>query len=252
MAKLPLVAILRGVASADAPLILEALLDEGFVLVEIPLNSPNPLASIEAMRRKAPAEVFIGAGTVLRAADLAAVADAGGDLIVTPNAEPTVIAAAKGRGLICLPGVATPTEAFAALRAGADGLKAFPAEMIGPAVVKAWRAVIPAEVPILPVGGIGPQSLAPYVAAGASGFGLGPDRGRSGPAVVKAWRAVIPAEVPILPVGGIGPQSLAPYVAAGASGFGLGSALYRPGDAPAAVRERAAAFGAAWRAIVRG
>ena len=203
MAKLPLVAILRGVTPTDAPLILEALLDEGFVLIEIPLNSPNPLASIEAMRRKAPAEVFIGAGTVLSAADVAAVADAGGDLIVTPNAEPTVIAAAKARGLICLPGVATPTEAFAALRAGADGLKAFPAEMIGPAVVKAWRAVIPAEVPILPVGGIGPQSLAPYVAAGASGFGLG-------------------------------------------------SALYRPGDAPAAVRERAAAFAVAWRAVVRG
>ena len=119
MAKLPLVAILRGVTPEDAPLILEALLAQEFTLIEIPLNSPNPMASIAAMRRKAPAEVFIGAGTVLSAADVAAVAEAGGDLVVTPNAEPAVIAAAKARGLICLPGVATPTEAFAALRAGA-------------------------------------------------------------------------------------------------------------------------------------
>jgi 2-dehydro-3-deoxyphosphogalactonate aldolase len=200
MAKLPLVAILRGVTPEDAPLILEALLAEGFALIEIPLNSPNPLASIAAMRRKAPAEVFIGAGTVLSAADVAAVAEAGGDLVVTPNADPTVIAAAKARGLICLPGVATPTEAFAALRVGADGLKAFPAEMIGPAVVKAWRAVIPAEVPILPVGGIGPKSLAPYMAAGASGFGLGSALYKPGmgpievsgnaEAFVAAWRAI--------------------------------------------------------------
>jgi len=202
MAKLPLVAILRGVTPDEAPLVLEALLLEGFALIEIPLNSPNPLSSIAAMRRQAPAEVFIGAGTVLTVADVAAVATAGGDLVVTPNAEPAVIAAAKARGMICLPGVATPTEAFAALRAGADGLKAFPAEMISPAVVKAWRAVIPSAVPIMPVGGIGPGSMAPYVAAGASGFGLG-------------------------------------------------SALYRPGDAAASVRERAAEFAAAWRAITR-
>ena len=106
MAKLPLVAILRGVTPEDAPLILEALLLEGFTLIEIPLNSPNPLSSIEALRRKAPAEVFIGAGTVLSEADVGAVAEAGGDLVVTPNADPTVIAAAKARGLICLPGVA--------------------------------------------------------------------------------------------------------------------------------------------------
>jgi len=200
MAKLPLVAILRGVTPEDAPLICEALLMEGFTLIEIPLNSPNPLASIAAMRRKAPAEVFIGAGTVLSAADVAAVAEAGGDLVVTPNADPTVISAAKARGLICLPGVATPTEAFAALQSGADGLKAFPAEMIGPAVVKAWRAVIPAEVPILPVGGIGPGSMAAYVAAGASGFGLGSALYKPGMAAtevsvnaeafVSAWRAI--------------------------------------------------------------
>ena len=179
MAKLPLVAILRGVTSADAPLILEVLIDEGFALIEIPLNSPNPLASIEAMRRKAPAEVFIGAGTVLSAADVAAVADAGGDLVVTPNAEPTVIAAAKARGLICLPGVATPTEAFAVLRAGANGLKAFPAEMIGPAVVKAWRAVIPAEVPICPSAASGRSRSRPTwprapAASGSARRSIGP------------------------------------------------------------------------------
>ncbi len=200
MARLPLVAILRGVTPRDAPGILEALLDEGFTLIEIPLNSPDPLSSLSIMRRMAPPEAFIGAGTVLTEADVAAVADAGGDLVVTPNADPMVISAAKSRGLICLPGVATPTEAFAALRAGADGLKAFPAEMIAPAIVKAWRAVIPAEAPILPVGGISPASLAPYVAAGASGFGLGSALYRPGDApgrvrehasaFVMAWRAI--------------------------------------------------------------
>ncbi len=173
MAKLPLIAILRGVTTREAPAILEVLLGEGFTLIEIPLNSPDPLASISAMRKMAPAEAFVGAGTALSAADVGAVAGAGGDLVVTPNADPEVIAAAKARGMICLPGVATPTEAFAALRAGADGLKAFPAEMIPPAAVKAWRAVVPGRIAILPVGGISPGSMAAYVAAGASGFGLG-------------------------------------------------------------------------------
>lgn len=202
MAKLPLVAILRGVTPDEAPAVLDALVGEGFALIEIPLNSPDPLASIAAMRALAPPEAFVGAGTVLTAADVERVAGAGGDLVVTPNADPVVIAASKARGLICLPGVATPTEAFAALGAGADGLKAFPAEMIGPAIVKAWRAVIPARVAILPVGGIGPQSMAPYVAAGASGFGLG-------------------------------------------------SALYKPGDSPERVKERAGEFAAGWRALKR-
>ncbi len=173
MAKLPLVAILRGMTLAEAPAMLDALIGAGFTLIEIPLNSPDPLRSVAAMRRAAPAEALIGAGTVLSAAEVSEVAEAGGDLIVAPNADPAVIAEAKRRGLACLPGVATPTEAFSALAAGADGLKAFPAEMIGPMVVKAWRAVIPARVPILPVGGIAPASMGPYVAAGASGFGLG-------------------------------------------------------------------------------
>ena len=173
MAKLPLVAILRGLTPAEAPAVLDALIGAGFALIEIPLNSPDPLRSIAAMRRAAPPQTLIGAGTVLSIAEVADVAAAGGDLIVSPNADAEVIAEAKRRGLASLPGVATPTEAFSALKAGADGLKAFPAEMIGPAVVKAWRAVIPATIPILPVGGISPSSIGPYVAAGASGFGLG-------------------------------------------------------------------------------
>lgn len=199
-ARLPLVAILRGLTPAEAPAVLEALLAQGFALIEIPLNSPDPLASIAAMRRLAPPEVLVGAGTVLRVADVEAVAGAGGDLIVMPHADVAIIGAAKARGLACAPGVATPTEAFAALGAGADALKAFPAEMIAPAVLKSWRAVIPKEVPILPVGGIGPDSMAAYVAAGASGFGLGsalyrpgdaPERvGMRAAAFVAAWRAI--------------------------------------------------------------
>jgi len=173
MSSLPLVAILRGIQPAEAPAALEALVAAGFRLIEIPLNSPEPLASIAAMRRLAPQHVLIGAGTVLSAEDATAVADAGGDLIVAPNMDVEVIRAAKARGLVALPGVATPTEAFAALRAGADALKAFPAEMIPPYVVKAWRAVIPRAVHILPVGGVTPTTMAEYVKAGATGFGLG-------------------------------------------------------------------------------
>src|SRR5579863_8131144 len=173
MAKLPLVAILRGVTPAEAPGIAEALLSEDFAFLEIPLNSPDPLASIAAVRRLAPPQVWVGAGTVLTVAEVEAVAEAGGDLIVTPNTNPQVIARAKALGLACLPGAATPTEAFAALAAGADGVKAFPAETIGPAGVKAWRAVLPKSVPILPVGGIAPDAMALYVKAGATGFGLG-------------------------------------------------------------------------------
>jgi 2-dehydro-3-deoxyphosphogalactonate aldolase len=173
MAKLPLVAILRGVGPGEAPAIAEALLTNGFDLIEIPLNSPEPLESIAAVRRLTPPGAFVGAGTVLSTAEVEAVANAGGDLIVTPNTNIEVIARAKALGLVCLPGAATPSEAFAALGAGADGVKAFPAEMISPAVVKAWRAVLPRAAPILPVGGITTDNMAPYVAAGASGFGLG-------------------------------------------------------------------------------
>ena len=200
MARLPLVAILRGITPAESPAVLRALIGEGFLLIEAPLNSPEPYASIRAMRAMAPPEALIGAGTVRTAGEVEAVAGAGGDLIVMPHADIAVIAAAKARGLIALPGVATPTEAFAALGAGADALKAFPAEMIAPAVVKAWRAVIPADVRILPVGGITPEAMAPYLAAGADGFGLGSALYRPGDsaarvaqkaaAFVAAWRRV--------------------------------------------------------------
>jgi len=198
MARLPLVAILRGITPAESPAILRALIGEGFLLIETPLNSPEPFASIRAMRAIAPPEALIGAGTVRTAQEVEALAVAGGDLIVMPHADVAVIAAAKARGLIALPGAATPTEGFAALNAGADALKAFPAEMIAPAVVKAWRAVIPANVPILPVGGITPDNMAPYLAAGATGFGLGSALYRPGDsaarvaeraaAFVAAWR----------------------------------------------------------------
>ena len=160
LAKLPLVAILRGVTPADAIAVAEALLAEDFDLIEIPLNSPEPFASIAAVRRLAPSRAFVGAGTVLTVADVDAVAEAGGDLIVTPNTNPAVIARARALGLLCLPGAATPSEAFAALAAGADG-------------VKAWGAVLPKGTPILPVGGITPDNMGPYVKAGAAGFGLG-------------------------------------------------------------------------------
>jgi 2-dehydro-3-deoxyphosphogalactonate aldolase len=200
MAKLPLVAILRGITPAESPDILRALIGEGFLLIEAPLNSAQPYESIRAMRAIAPPEALVGAGTVKSAGEVAAVAEAGGDLIVMPHVDVEVIAAAKARGLIALPGVATPTEAFAALKAGADGLKAFPAEMITPSIVKAWRAVIPASVPIMPVGGVTPENMASYLAAGANGFGLGSALYRPGDsaaqvrekaaAFVKAWRGL--------------------------------------------------------------
>lgn len=198
LANLPLVAILRGVTPAESGDIVRALISKGFLLIETPLNSPEPFESIRAMRALAPPEALVGAGTVKTPAEVAAVAEAGGDLIVMPHADVAVIAAAKAHGLIALPGVATPTEAFAGLGAGADGLKAFPAEMISPAVVKAWRAVIPASVPILPVGGITPDNMAPYLVAGANGFGLGSALYRPGDSAaqvsekaasfVAAWR----------------------------------------------------------------
>ncbi len=200
VSKLPLVAILRGVTPAEAPDALRALVAEGFCLIEVPLNSPEPFASIRAMRAIAPSGVLIGAGTVLSIDAVNEVARAGGELIVMPHADRIVIAAAKARGLIALPGVSTPTEAFAALAAGADGLKAFPAEMITPAILKAWRAVLPKDAPVFPVGGITPDNMAPYVVAGAKGFGLGSALYRPGDSIervarnasafVGAWRAL--------------------------------------------------------------
>ena len=168
-----MIAILRGVTPADAVAHGHALYDAGFRIVEVPLNSPQPLDSIAALRAALPADALVGAGTVLTPARVLDVKQAGGNLIVMPHADLDVIVAAKREGLACVPGGATPTEAFAALKHGADGLKMFPAEQLGPAVLKAWRAVFPVQVPLLPVGGIQPDNMGPFLAAGARGFGLG-------------------------------------------------------------------------------
>ena len=173
MKALPLVAILRGVKPAEVEAIGAALYGAGFRLIEVPLNSPEPFASIEKLARSLPADAVIGAGTVLTAEAARQMKDAGGQIIVMPHCDPALIRAAKSSGLIALPGVTTPSEAFAALAAGADALKLFPAEMLPPPVVKALRAVLPLDVALLPVGGIAPQTMAAYRAAGANGFGLG-------------------------------------------------------------------------------
>jgi 2-dehydro-3-deoxyphosphogalactonate aldolase len=200
MRRLPLVAILRGVEPEEAAGIGRALAQAGFAIIEVPLNSPRPTDSIRRIAAELGDRALVGAGTVLRPDQVAAVADAGGRLIVMPHADTAVIRAAKAAGLACVPGFATPTEAFAALAAGADALKLFPAEASPPHVLKAMRAVIPAEVPILPVGGITPEAMAEYVRAGASGFGLGSALYKPGmtPAdvtaraerFVAAWRAL--------------------------------------------------------------
>jgi 2-dehydro-3-deoxyphosphogalactonate aldolase len=172
MRRRPLVAILRGLTPAQAPAIGAALTDAGFGLIEVPLNSPEPLASIERLVAAHPT-ALIGAGTVLTVQEVHAVHTAGGRLVVSPCLDAAVVRAALDRGMVCLPGVLSPSEAFAALRAGAHGLKLFPAEMTPPPVVKALRAVIPPQVPLLPVGGVTLQNLAAYRASGASGAGLG-------------------------------------------------------------------------------
>ena len=197
-AALPLIAILRGIKPDEILPVGRALFEAGFRLIEIPLNSPDPLESIRRLAGELGDRAHVGAGTVLRAAQVRDVWAAGGTLVVSPNANPDVIRATKVAGLLSMPGVATPTEGFAALDAGADGLKLFPAEQIGPAVVKAWRAVFPADVPLVPVGGIAADMMGNYVDAGASGFGLGSaiykpghtaERVRtSATAYVAAWR----------------------------------------------------------------
>lgn len=172
-ARLPLVAILRGVAPAEVEDIGEALVAAGFGLIEVPMNSPDPLDSVARLAQRFAGRAVIGAGTVLRAEQVAAVAAAGGTMIISPNADPEVIRASAAAGLVSLPGIATPTEAFAALACGATALKLFPAEGASPAVLRAMRAVLPRDARVLPVGGIAPDTMPPWRAAGASGFGLG-------------------------------------------------------------------------------
>ena len=172
MQALPLVAILRGLTPAEAPAVGDAIVDAGFRLLEVPLNSPQPLESITLLRQRFP-QALVGAGTVLDPQQVRAVQGAGGELIVAPNFNAEVIAEAVRLGLVSLPGVMTPTEAFGALAAGATGLKLFPAELASPAVVKALLAVLPKATPLMPVGGITPDNMDAWRAAGSAGFGIG-------------------------------------------------------------------------------
>ena len=172
MTRLPLVAILRGLEPIEALAVGQVLVDAGWVLIEVPLNSPQPLQSIAILRKAFP-QALVGAGTVLTPEDVRQVQAAGGELIISPNFNPAVVAEAVRLGMVCLPGVMTASEAFAALAAGASGLKIFPAEMITPMVLKALRAVLPAETLVLPVGSISPLNMPAFRAAGANGFGIG-------------------------------------------------------------------------------
>ena len=172
LSQLPLVAILRGVQPDEVVAIGQALVQAGWRLIEVPLNSPDPLRSISRLREQVP-QALIGAGTVLSAQEVRDVKAAGGEWIVSPHFDPTVVRESVSQGLISVPGVSTPSEAFAALGAGAHGLKLFPAEMITPVVLKSWRSVLPATKVLLPVGGVGADNLAAYRAAGASGAGFG-------------------------------------------------------------------------------
>ncbi|MET0745559.1 MAG: 2-dehydro-3-deoxy-6-phosphogalactonate aldolase [Microvirga sp.] len=200
IATLPLIAILRGLRPENAESVGFALVEAGFRIIEVPLNSPEPFRSIEILSRAMPRDVLVGAGTVLDPADVDGVRDVGGRLIVMPHGDTQVIRRAKEHGMVCTPGVATPTEAFAALKAGADAIKLFPAEALPPAILKAWRAVLPQGTLVMPVGGIRPDTMRPYVDAGADGFGLGSalftpqmsrdDVARNARSFAEAWKAL--------------------------------------------------------------
>jgi 2-dehydro-3-deoxyphosphogalactonate aldolase len=168
-----IVAILRGVKPDEIDGIGDALIEAGVTIIEVPLNSPQPFESIKRLAARHAHHALIGAGTVLQAGDVARVKDAGGQLVVAPNFDADVVRATKAAGLVSLPGVMTPSEGFAALKAGAEGLKLFPAEIIPPAVFKAWRAVFPPDTPLLAVGGVGVGNIRSYAEAGASGYGIG-------------------------------------------------------------------------------
>jgi 2-dehydro-3-deoxyphosphogalactonate aldolase len=196
---MPLVAILRGLAPQDAAAVGRTLFDAGFRLIEVPLNRPGAIEAMRTIRALAPDDALVGGGTMLTVADVDAVADAGGQIFVAPNCNPPVIARAAARGLLCAPGVATPSEAFAALDAGAHILKLFPAEMIRPAGLKAMQSVLPEGTPLWPVGGVTPEQVEEWRAAGASGAGIGgalfapgvglDELARRARAFVAAWRA---------------------------------------------------------------
>ena len=173
IADLPLVAILRGLRPEDAETTGAELIAAGFRAIEVPLNSPDPFTSIARLVQRFGNRAVIGAGTVLTVGDVERLAETGAKLMVSPNTDPAVIRSAKAAGLYALPGFFTATEAFAALHAGADGLKLFPAETTSPAHVKALKAVLPPEVPVFAVGGVTPETMTPWIDAGAQGFGLG-------------------------------------------------------------------------------
>jgi 2-dehydro-3-deoxyphosphogalactonate aldolase len=200
LAPTPLVAILRGVRPDEAEAIASVLVEAGFGAVEVPMNSPDPLVSIETIAQAWGERICVGAGTVLSPDEVDRVARAGAKLIVSPHTDGAIIARAFNLGLASLPGVATPTEAFRALGLGASGLKLFPAEAMPPEAVKAWRSVLPKATQLFPVGGISPERIAPYRKAGADGFGIGSALFRPGAkpaeveraakAFVAAWREV--------------------------------------------------------------
>jgi len=185
----PLVAILRGIKPAEAPDIGIMLVETGFTIIEVPLNSPEPYASIVRLAKRLGDRALVGAGTVTDWEQVTKVADAGGGVIVMPHADERIVEAAKRHNLFVVPGFATPTEAFRMINAGADAIKLFPAEANPPKVLKSLRAVLPREVLILPVGGITPQNMNDYWAAGADGFGLGSALYRPGMSFEQAERS---------------------------------------------------------------
>jgi 2-dehydro-3-deoxyphosphogalactonate aldolase len=187
MSRLPLVAILRGLTPAEAPAIGQALTTAGFAMLEVPLNSPQPLDSIALLVQAHPG-TLVGAGTVLSAAQVREVHAAGGRLVVSPNFEAEVVREAARLDMVCLPGILTPTEAFGALAAGAHGLKLFPAEMASPGVVKAMLAVLPAGTALLPVGGVTAENIPVWRAAGAAGCGIGSALYKPGKAAAAVQR----------------------------------------------------------------
>ena len=198
MDNLPLVAILRGLKPKEALSVGQAIVNAGFHILEVPLNSPDPLRSIQILAEAFPL-ALVGAGTVTTAQQVRDIKAAGGQLIISPHLDDNVVCEAVNQGLISMPGVATPSEAFRAIAMGAHGLKLFPAEMISPAVVKSMRAVLPKHIRLIPVGGIGTHNMADYRNSGASGFGIGsalfaPGKsaqavGESAAAFVQAWKA---------------------------------------------------------------
>ena len=202
----PLVAILRGLEPCDAIEIGHCLVEAGFLLIEVPLNSPNPFNSITKLANHFGERVIIGAGTVLTVDEVDDVANAGGQMIISPNTNVDIIMKTKTLKLVSMPGIATITEAFAALKVGADALKMFPAEGLSPSVLRAMRAVLPKNIPILPVGGIGQHNMTEYVSAGAQGFGIGSslyhprkktvEVARAAYQIIEAWKACEPRALP--------------------------------------------------------